>query len=274
MLREAGLEEEPLGTVWRALSDPTRRLIVDQLGGRPRTTSELCAMVPLSRFAVMKHLDVLVEAGLVVMKRRGRERWNYLNAAPLRQLYERWVHPRAGAWAASAARLERLMGVERETWSMNNSKKVAEPASLLDVLVRFTIAAPPDRVWRTMFDQPANWWPKDFNALSGSRMQFEERLGGRLCETTGAGGGLVWYTVMALEPGRSVDLVGHLTAKFGGPTTSLLRLELEPHGAGGTTFTLTDALHGRVGPGMAANVEAGWRALFEAGLGAYAEAAA
>ncbi|HEU4898462.1 MAG TPA: metalloregulator ArsR/SmtB family transcription factor, partial [Actinomycetota bacterium] len=75
--------------VWRALADPTRRAILDLLADRARTTGELSEAFPeVSRFAVMKHLGVLETAGLVVVRRRGRERWNHLNGVPLREAYE------------------------------------------------------------------------------------------------------------------------------------------------------------------------------------------
>ena len=76
--------------IWRALSDPTRRAILDLLSSGARTTGQLCEAFATTRFAVMKHLEVLVEADLVAIRRRGRERWNHLHAAPLRALHDRW----------------------------------------------------------------------------------------------------------------------------------------------------------------------------------------
>lgn len=81
--------------MWRALADITRRRILDLLREGPRTTSDLATLLAkergLSRFAVMKHLGVLEEAGLLVVKREGRMRWNYVNAAPFTDMYRRWV---------------------------------------------------------------------------------------------------------------------------------------------------------------------------------------
>jgi DNA-binding transcriptional ArsR family regulator len=84
--------------VWKALSDPTRRRILDLLNQSPRTTSDLSASFQLSRFAVMKHLAVLEEAGLISVRRSGRERWNHLNADPLSRIYSRWFSQNT-AWA-------------------------------------------------------------------------------------------------------------------------------------------------------------------------------
>src|SRR5260370_7737274 len=85
--------EEELTPIWRALIDPHRRAILDLLKERPRTTGELCAAFTVSRFAVMNHLTVLEEAGLVIVKREGQESGNYLNAIPLHHVYERCLKP-------------------------------------------------------------------------------------------------------------------------------------------------------------------------------------
>lgn len=100
--------EDTFDAVFGALADPTRRRILDELRARPRTTGDLAAMFPgLSRFAVMKHLKVLSEAGLVIAKPQGRQVWNHLNVVPLRRAYERWVSPFADLWAASLENLRR-----------------------------------------------------------------------------------------------------------------------------------------------------------------------
>ena len=79
--------------MWKALADATRRTILDELRRAPRTTGELCGLFSMTRFGVMKHLTALEEAGLVVVERRGRERWNHLNPTPIRQIYRRWIRP-------------------------------------------------------------------------------------------------------------------------------------------------------------------------------------
>jgi len=78
--------------VWKALSNPVRREILDVLHEEPHTTGDLAARFPdLTRFAVMQHLGVLQEAELVVVRREGRKRYNYLNPMPIQQVYDRWV---------------------------------------------------------------------------------------------------------------------------------------------------------------------------------------
>jgi DNA-binding transcriptional ArsR family regulator len=98
---------DELDAVWKALSDPTRRAILDLLREGPRTTTEIVEAFPhLSRFGVMKHIDVLRAADLVLTREEGRQRVNSLNAAPIRKIYERWVSPYEELWADNLLRLK------------------------------------------------------------------------------------------------------------------------------------------------------------------------
>ena len=86
-----------LDQIWKALADETRRTILDFLRSGPKPTTAIVEQFPdLSRFAVMKHLDVLRQAALVVTREEGRQRINSLNAVPIRMIYERWVSNSAG----------------------------------------------------------------------------------------------------------------------------------------------------------------------------------
>lgn len=105
---EAGSDTEAQQDVWRALANPYRRQLLDQLSDGPRTTSQLVDAAPeLSRFAVMQHLGVLTDADLVIVRRHGRYRLNYLNPVPLRRWYERWVTPLADRASAELLALQR-----------------------------------------------------------------------------------------------------------------------------------------------------------------------
>ena len=93
-------KEDSLDPVWKALSDPTRRAILDFLRDRSRRTTEIVESFPhLSRFGVMKHLEVLRQAHLVQTREAGRQRVNSLNVVPIRQIYERWVGPFQELWS-------------------------------------------------------------------------------------------------------------------------------------------------------------------------------
>ena len=98
---------DDLDPVWKALSDPTRRAILDVLREGPRHTTEIVDAFPhLSRFGVMKHIDVLREAGLINTRDEGRQRVNSLNAVPIRRIYERWVSRYTDFWADKLLRLQ------------------------------------------------------------------------------------------------------------------------------------------------------------------------
>lgn len=101
--------EVDLDAVFKALANPVRRRICDELRLRPLTTSQLCLGFPeLDRCTVMQHLAVLERAGLVVPVRKGRERFNYLDAMPLQAIHQRWIGPHAAQAAA------RLLDLKRE----------------------------------------------------------------------------------------------------------------------------------------------------------------
>lgn len=96
-----------LDPVFKALANPVRREICDQLKLRPLTTKQLCDCFPqLDRCTVMQHLRVLERGGLVVSVRKGRERFNYLDAMPIQAIHERWIGPHAARAAASLSDLK------------------------------------------------------------------------------------------------------------------------------------------------------------------------
>jgi DNA-binding transcriptional ArsR family regulator len=101
------LERDGDDAVFHALADATRRRLLDEMRAAPRTTGELCRLVPgMSRFGVMDHLSVLVRSGLVIATRRGRERVNHLNPVPIQAMYERWMRPFTAPLARELLALE------------------------------------------------------------------------------------------------------------------------------------------------------------------------
>src|SRR6188472_2583624 len=78
--------------VFKALADPTRRRLLDELFARDgQTLTELEEGLPMTRFGVMKHLRILEEAGLITTRRAGRKKLHFLNAVPIRLIHDRWV---------------------------------------------------------------------------------------------------------------------------------------------------------------------------------------
>lgn len=93
--------------VFRALASHHRRAILDVLRDQPLTTGALCSQfADLDRCTVMQHLKVLEAADLIIVERRGRERWNHLNPLPIHAIHERWIGPHAERAVAMLAKLK------------------------------------------------------------------------------------------------------------------------------------------------------------------------
>ena len=100
-------EQDDLVPVWRALANPMRRRMLDLLRDGPISTGDLANRFPRhSRFAVMQHLRVLEEGGLVSPRRQGRTRMNYLNPIPIQRIYHRWVSRYQEPWAEALVSLK------------------------------------------------------------------------------------------------------------------------------------------------------------------------
>lgn len=122
--------------VFKALADPTRRGLLDELfqeGGQTLTALE--QRVPMTRFGVMKHLKVLEQAGLVVTRRRGREKLHFLNPVPIRLVHDRWVSKYAEPWAAGLSDLKR----DLESKTMEK---------VFEIYIKTT----PERLWQALTD--------------------------------------------------------------------------------------------------------------------------
>ena len=105
--------------VFKALADPTRRALLDELNRSDgQSLSSLEKGLPMTRFGVMKHLKVLEEAGLVKTRRRGREKLHFLNTVPIRLVHDRWVSKYAEPWAAA------LSGLKKEIEERNDGESV------------------------------------------------------------------------------------------------------------------------------------------------------
>jgi DNA-binding transcriptional ArsR family regulator/uncharacterized protein YndB with AHSA1/START domain len=232
--------------VWRALADPSRRSLLDLLRDGPRTTGDLAEAFPgVTRYAVMKHLGVLTDAGLVTVRRRGRERWNHLNAVPLRQAYERWMAPYAERAAVTSLRLKDF--VEGDT--MNGT---------LDVANDVTISAPRDRVWAALL-RIGDWWPHRFR--DGSSVVFEPVVGGRFYEDWGDGSGALYGTVARISAPSHLTISGPMG--MGGPVVGLWSFELAEEG-GRTVLHGTHRAFGDISEETAQGYTEGWTEVYAA----------
>jgi DNA-binding transcriptional ArsR family regulator len=97
--------------IFKALADSRRRKILDLLKDEPKTTGDICGhFESLDRCTVMQHLGVLEKAGLVIVKKEGKFRWNYLDAVPIREIYDRWINQYASPSVEMLTKLKRDLG--------------------------------------------------------------------------------------------------------------------------------------------------------------------
>ncbi len=135
-----------MDTVFRALADPTRRSLLDELFREDgQTLGALTERFEMSRFGVMKHLKLLEEAGLVVTKRRGREKLHFLNPVPIRLVHDRWVSKYAEPWAAGLSdlkqRLERSMEKVFEIYIKTTPERLWEAITDRDIRSKYNFGA-------------------------------------------------------------------------------------------------------------------------------------
>jgi len=104
--------DDELDSVFKALANPVRRRLLDAMKDGPRTTGQLCEAEPsLDRCTVMQHLKILEAADLILARREGRERWNHLNAMPIKAVHDRWIAPYARQAVAMLEDLKRRVEV-------------------------------------------------------------------------------------------------------------------------------------------------------------------
>ena len=129
-----------------------------------------------------------------------------------------------------------------------------------------TMPASVARVWHALVHQINDWWVTSFHMLGPqSRVHLEPIAGGRLFESAGDQQ-LLWYTVIAIVPGESIELAGYCSAKYGGPTTTMIAIDLSALTPTTTQVRFSDSLFGKVTDGQVNSLCNGWKELFTDGL--------
>ena len=229
-----------MDAVFRALSDPTRRFLLDQLRERNgRTLSDLCAAVDMTRQSATQHLGVLEAANLVTTVRRGREKLHFLNPVPLHDIQERWID------RFEVPRLRALSAV----------KQRAEGAGVNDIpeFVYVTyIHASPDRVWEALTDADltATYWGHSNISTWQPGARWEHR------RTDGSGVADVVGTVLEADPPHR--LIMTFEAPDGRTDPSTVTFTIEPHE---DIVRLTVVHDGFADPGDREAAVLGWSAV-------------
>jgi DNA-binding transcriptional ArsR family regulator/uncharacterized protein YndB with AHSA1/START domain len=258
-------ERDEYRDVWKALSDPTRREILDLLTVKARTTGEVVDQFQISRIAVMKHLAILRNAGLVIGQKRGRERWHYVNFMPLQHCYERWLKPRSGPWTESFTKLTRI--VEGDTPHMNALQHPEGIPLAIDVMHEFAIDAPKLKVFDALVADVAAWWGPPHSYENCVDLSIEPRLGGHFVEELQTGGSTLLATVTRLEPDVVLELTGPLHM---GLVYSVATFELAEQDSA-TTIRFSQQAFGRPRPEVVADLDRGWKDLIGFRLKAFVE---
>lgn len=142
---------------------------------------------------------------------------------------------------------------------MNEKKEAGIVQSELEV----TMNASQKKVWEALTKDIHRWWPKEFFAMPQSKkFVLEAKLGGRMYEKAGATGGVIWGTVIAMQPLRFINIAGYLAPPFAGPALTLFRLSLESSGKNLTTLRVSDSIIGTVTDQTQAATQDGWKFLF------------
>jgi uncharacterized protein YndB with AHSA1/START domain/biotin operon repressor len=196
--------------VFKALADPTRRSLLDELfRADGQTLSALEERLPMTRFGVMKHLKQLEEAGLVVTRRRGREKLHFLNPVPIRLVHDRWVSKYAQGWVAGLSDLKTEL------------EKTME--KVFEIYIRTT----PERLWEAITDTETR-----SKYTFGARIVSDFTAGARFEQSTPDGTLLGDGEILESDPPRR--LVQTLNALWGEDVkaegTSRVTWEITPVG--------------------------------------------
>ncbi|HEU4965657.1 MAG TPA: metalloregulator ArsR/SmtB family transcription factor [Bacilli bacterium] len=245
------METDNLTAVFKALSHPDRRQILDLLRRGPMTVNEITEQFAVSRFQVMKHLGLLEEAQLVLVRRKGRERFNYLNAVPLRQMYDRWVSQYESGLAGSLLAFKEQM--EKGSQEMELTKK-----NSFEIEMEVTIQAPREKVFAALTQDINQWWAYRLGGERTSTLHLEPKMGGRFYEDWGNGEGAVWGTVYYFQAPAEIRLNGPLGMK--GAVNSDYSYVLEEQD-GATVLKLSHQAVGLLQPDWEEAHRHGWQEL-------------
>ena len=248
---------DAMDAVWKALGDPTRRALLDAMRDGPRTTGDLAERFPeMTRFGVMKHLGVLVGAGLVVTEKRGRERWNHLNAVPLRRIYERWVSRYEDQWAGSLERLKKQ--AERKHAGKKDAmgvKLLEQPPRVAHVVCEIEIEAPKDVVYRAWFDDVADWFYENEEAKKIRPTRCEEKIGGKFYLEYPNGGFNIIGELTMIKKNEKIRMRGDCTAPEAFFANMTIAFEEK---SGGTVVRVDHRMTGEFADSMPGEFEEGW----------------
>ena len=258
--------------IWKALAAEIRREILDLLRERPHTTGELAQTFAVSRFAVMKHLSVLEQSGLITVRKQGRERWNTLNPLPLQLIYERWMRPYESEWSQALLQLKRVAEGNAGYATEPRSTEGEQGAGLqsLTITLDIPLQSSPRHVYDALLHHVSAWWGYPYVHRDSTGLIIEPFVGGRLYEQWNKPeGGALLATVSYLKANEEVRLVGPIGLPE--PSKCVVVFRLEPVEYGQTLLHFSLEAFGRVDARSQTMYEAGWKDLLDIRLRAFVE---
>ncbi len=148
---------------------------------------------------------------------------------------------------------------------------VGGQAGTSGAMIEVEIVAPIDRVWDALVNETREWWRKEFHTSRYTKaFVLEPFVGGRGYEDCGSGTGALWFNVLVIEPPNLLEVVSHLSPRYGGPLTAITTFELRAQ-AKHTIVTVTDAAFGHIQAGRENSLRDGWRLLIGDGLKPWVE---
>lgn len=215
-----------MDTVFKALADPSRRILLDALFNEDgQSLIELQAHLAMSRFGVMKHLQLLEQAGLVSSVKIGREKRHYLNPVPIQLVYDRWVSKYAGTWAGAMTRLK--YDLEEEPTTMQTATRAETESQTTTHVYEILIRTTPERLWSALTDP-------DQSQLYyfGTRVESTWEPGAAYSYAFPDGRVMITGQVLEIDPPRRlVTSFTHRWDEDEHPPTSTVTFEIEPVGS-------------------------------------------
>jgi uncharacterized protein YndB with AHSA1/START domain len=184
----------------------------------------------------MKHLGILSRAHLIIIKREGKFRWNFINPVPIQQIYERWVKKYEASWSSYLLQLK----------NFTESKHMDKLTTTTSLQLEIKIEAGLQTVWKSLTEEADKWWRKDFYSNpSAKQFVIEPKLGGRIYEDCGNGEGTVWYTINSIKSPNLIEMAGYIPHKNKGFSISYVKITLEEK-SGSTKLILSDSVTGEI----------------------------
>ncbi|NBI30418.1 SRPBCC domain-containing protein [Chengkuizengella marina] len=254
------MDDQDLTLMFKALGHPIRRDILDLLKGKPKTTSELTGYFKnVSRYAVMKHLNILEQANLLLIRREGRTRVNYINIVPLQQMLNRWSTRYQSNFASA------IVSLKTKIEGSNNDMSLVHDSFQIEQEI--IINANREKVYNAMTKGINDWWTYRLCG-DGSILTLEPKVGGKFLEANKNGKAALWGTVIKINPPEEIRLSGLLGME--GAVNSSYSFKLEEKGSS-TVLKLSHHAVGLLNPDWQHSHNEGWKELLGDFLKNYVE---